>query len=719
MSGTSENDGSTITAGRGGGRRLRRFVASVGVMMAVAGGVVAFGFAGPASASPAAATCPAQDAAGFPVGQTNTSEDPIFCSYPAFAGQDPNDFFCTYSLTTGALATDDDAGFCTANAPLNGGISLATPTINTAAQPTSTTVGGQIADQATLSGGASPTGTVTFNLYDNSSGAGTTLFTDTETLSGGVATSSAYTTTATGTDYWVATYNGDGANNGVTSGASDEPVSVTPQPTTATCPATDDLGFALGNNDTTTDPIFCSYPAVPGENPNDFYCTYGASTGVLVTDNDAGLCPATAVGGTPGKGTPSITTTQQPAAATVGTTIADSATVSGGKSPTGTVTFSLYDNSTASGTPLLTSTQPLSGGSASSIPVESTAATPGTYYWVATYNGDANNNSVTSTASGEPLVISAATPSITTTPQPASTIVGSSITDKAGLSGGYNPTGTITFKLYNNSTASGTPLFSDTETLSSGSATSAGYTTAGTGTDYWVATYNGDGNNNSVSGAANAEPVTITPVKATPTVTTTQQPSSTTFGHSIADKATLSGGSSPTGTVTFNLYNNATATGTPLFTDTKTVSGGSATSAGYTPAAPGTYYWVATYNGDANNNTVTSSASGEPVTITKAATSLKALPQLILFRPLAGVGSNVVAATLTSGGSPVVGQSVSFSDGATHLCTATTNSAGLARCTISNSGQALVLRTNSYTATFAGTTNYVGSSNTTQTITFF
>jgi hypothetical protein len=35
-----------------------------------------------------------------------------------------------------------------------------------------------------------------------------------------------YTATATGTDYWVATYNGDSNNKSVTSGTSDEPVTV-------------------------------------------------------------------------------------------------------------------------------------------------------------------------------------------------------------------------------------------------------------------------------------------------------------------------------------------------------------------------------------------------------------------------------------------------------------------------------------------------------------
>jgi hypothetical protein len=51
-------------------------------------------------------SCPPTDQLGFAVGPPpnyqNTSTDPIFCSYPAFEGEDPNDFFCTYSFFTGA-----------------------------------------------------------------------------------------------------------------------------------------------------------------------------------------------------------------------------------------------------------------------------------------------------------------------------------------------------------------------------------------------------------------------------------------------------------------------------------------------------------------------------------------------------------------------------------------------------------------------------------------
>jgi hypothetical protein len=335
------------------------------------------------------------------------------------------------------------------------------------------------------------------------------------------------------------------------------------------------------------------------------------------------------------------------------------------------------------------------------------------------YSSDQNAIFATDNTGVPEVVISwtLASPSVSTSQQPASTTVGSSIADKATVSGGSSPTGTVTFNLYNTPTGAGTALFSDTETLSGGSATSTGYTPTATGTDYWVATYNGDSNNVSVTSTSNVEPVVI--AKATPSISTTQQPASTTFGNSIADKATVSGGDSPSGTVTFNLYSNSAGTGTALFTDTETLSGGTATSKSYTPTAAGTDYWVAIYNGDANNNGVTGVTNVEPVSITKAPSSLKAAPQLVLFEPFVGIGNQVVQATLTSGGSPLVGQTVYFSDGSTQLCHATTNAKGVARCAISSFDQALVNRNNQYTATFTATTNYSGSSSTVPAITFF
>src|SRR5205807_2158864 len=131
--------------------------------------------------------------------------------------------------------------------------------------------------------------------------------------------------------------------------------------------------------------------------------------------------------------------------------------------------------------------------------------------------------------------------------------------------------------------------------------------TQNTGTDYWVATFNGDSNNSKEIGRASCRERAYTPTTAQ--TTTRQQPASATVGASIADNASISGlvNASSSDTVTFNLYNNPNGTGTPLFTDTEPVTlvgGGSTTdtSTGYTTQNTGTDYWVATFNGDSNNS---------------------------------------------------------------------------------------------------------------------
>ena len=71
----------------------------------------------------------------------------------------------------------------------------------------------------------------------------------------------------------------------------------------------------------------------------------------------------------------------------------------------------------------------------------------GTYHWVATYNGDANNTPVSSACGDEPVTITQATPTIATNPS-AGGVVGTSIFDTATVSGGVTPTGTVTFNLF-------------------------------------------------------------------------------------------------------------------------------------------------------------------------------------------------------------------------------------------------------------------------------
>jgi hypothetical protein len=556
--------------------------------------------------------------------------------------------------------------------------------ISTTQQPASATVGSAITDQATVSGGDTPTGTVTFRLYDNPTATGPTLFTSTKTLTSGVATSAGYTTTGPGTYYWVATYNGDGTNPSLSSGAADEPVAVKAQPAVSTTqqPASAPIGssiadqatvtagsnptgtvlFRLYNNSTATgSPLYTdTEPLTNGSATSGMYATAAAGTFYWVaTYNGDAVNFSASSGNSSGpvsvtKATPTVATTQQPATAGIGSSIADQATVSGGYSPTGSVTFRLYDNSGATGSPLYSDTQPLSSGSATSG--DYTTAATGTYYWVATYNGDTNNTTASSGAADEPVTVTKATPSVSTTQQPASVVIGSSIADKATVTG-YSPTGTVTFKLYDNSSATGSPLFTDQKSLSSGSATSANYTTSAIGTYYWVATYNGDSSNTTASSGTADEPVLV---KASPSVATTQQPDTAVVGSSIADEATVTG-YNPTGTVTFNLYDNANATGSPLYTDMKPLSNAAATSSSYTPTATGTYYWVATFNGDSNNATASSGIADEPVTITKATSSVATTRQ----PATAAVGSSIGDEATVTGYNPTGTVSFALYDNST------------------------------------------------------
>ena len=73
----------------------------------------------------------------------------------------------------------------------------------------------------------------------------------------------------------------------------------------------------------------------------------------------------------------------------------------------------------------------------------------GTYLWTATYSGDTNNNGATDNGQNENETVDPAGPAINTVA--GGTIIigsGTKLTDTAVLSGGYNPTGTITFTLY-------------------------------------------------------------------------------------------------------------------------------------------------------------------------------------------------------------------------------------------------------------------------------
>ena len=123
----------------------------------------------------------------------------------------------------------------------------------------------------------------------------------------------------------------------------------------------------------------------------------------------------------------------------------------------------------------------------------------------------------------------------------------------------------------------------------------------------WTSSQTTDGNSNSYSNN-----LTIPDCLSRPTIVTTASPG-VAVGGTIEDQAVLSGGNSPTGTITFHLYAQSdTACSTVLSTGTTTVNGnGSYASPVITEDTAGSYQWTATYSGDANNAAAADSC-GQP-----------------------------------------------------------------------------------------------------------
>ncbi|MFL5862978.1 MAG: hypothetical protein ACJ780_19755, partial [Solirubrobacteraceae bacterium] len=153
------------------------------------------------------------------------------------------------------------------------------------------------------------------------------------------------------------------------------------------------------------------------------------------------------------------------------TPLKDTAHLTAGAAPTGTITFNLYgpNDSACSGTPVHTSSAAVTGNgyytSHEYVPL-----TAGTYRWVADYSGDDNNHGA-KTGCGdatETAVINKASPDVSSSASGTritrgrqrgrrSARAAQSLHDTATLSNGWSPTGSITFLLYGPNDAEGSP----------------------------------------------------------------------------------------------------------------------------------------------------------------------------------------------------------------------------------------------------------------------
>jgi len=301
----------------------------------------------------------------------------------------------------------------------------------------------------------------------------------------------------------------------------------------------------------------------------------------------------------------------------------DSATVTGGSSPHGSIQFSIKapDGTTSKvGSPVT-----INGNGTYASPAGVALSEVGTYTWSASYSGDSLNNGAVDNGSNESVTSHKASPSISTSASVTGNgVVGTdSTSDTATVSGGDHPSGSIQFsiKAPDGTTSSvGSPVtVNGNGTYSS----PAGVALTEVGTYTWSASYSGDSLNNGAVDNGNNESVTLD--KTSPSISSTPDPSSGSVGDVLNDTAHLSGGTAydGSGSITFNLYEpgDPTCSGTPAYTETVTADhdGDYQTSnSSFQADTAGTWNWTAVFSGDSNNGPAVGACGDESVVVNQA-----------------------------------------------------------------------------------------------------
>jgi len=308
-------------------------------------------------------------------------------------------------------------------------------------------------------------------------------------------------------------------------------------------------------------------------------------------------------------------TTTTPSTASLGQLLQDQATLSGTVNATGTITFNLYN---PGGVLAHNEAATVNGNGTYSTLTGHIADATGTWRWQAVYSGDKSNKGASSTLDSEPVVVSLADPSITTTPNPTSALVGDTLKDTATLSGGYNPTGAITFTLYDPSNAA---VHAENVSVSGNAkySTTLGHIAGVDGTWHWMAEYSGDPNNKAKASVMADEPVVVSKgeiVRDPTSIVTTPNPIAALVGATLKDSATLTGDGDPQGTITFTLLDPTNA---PVHSENVGVDGEGtySTPLGYVAGTAGTWHWMAEYSGDTHNLPSASNPENEPVVVSE------------------------------------------------------------------------------------------------------
>ncbi len=298
-------------------------------------------------------------------------------------------------------------------------------------------------------------------------------------------------------------------------------------------------------------------------------------------------------------------------------------------------------------------------------------------------------------------VVSAVATTVTVTSSLNPSVYGQSVTFTAAVAPS-NGLGTVNFSA-DSTTLSGCGAVALVAVGTSYEATCT-TTTLSAGTHSIVAAYSGDGVHLGGSGTlAGGQVVSRAPT--TTTVTTSANP--VTYPNAVTFSAAVSpddGG----GTVAFFLDGSATPVSGCAAVPLSLVGANEVATCTTSGLSGGTHTVAATYSGDTDFAPSSGTlAGGQRVVVathlvTSAVAVVKSLTTL----------STTFTATLTTlpANTPLPGQPVLFSVGSTYECTGTTNSQGVASCTVSLAGVIGVILNLGSTATYQGTAVYLPSS---------
>ncbi|HKO39253.1 MAG TPA: Ig-like domain-containing protein, partial [Solirubrobacterales bacterium] len=228
---------------------------------------------------------------------------------------------------------------------------------------------------------------------------------------------------------------------------------------------------------------------------------------------------------------------------------------------------------------------------------------PGLYRWTAEYAGDGNNETVGLACGSTNQASAVGTITVTLASGATGGTVGNPVTATATLGNGAIPAGQITFTAFAPADAncSGAPVFSsDAKVSGNGGYRSAAFVPTRVGTYRWTVAYSGDPNHAPAITGCGAAASRIT--QAQPSISGAA-PQRITVGTPFTDTVSLQGGFAPRGTITFRIYGPVSSgCAKPDFVNTVAASGnGTFSSDPFVALRPGRYSFVASYSGDAAN----------------------------------------------------------------------------------------------------------------------